>query len=258
MNRSPIGIFDSGFGGLSVWHAVKTLLPHESIIYLGDGLNCPYGSRSNEEVLELSDRAIRELVDHGCKIIVIACNTATAAAAHYLRERYNHIDIVGIEPAVKPACEQSRSRKIGVLATERSLQGVYLNRSIAKYCDQVEIFTAFGRGFVELVESNMEQSAEAEDIVRAVVEPMVERGVDQIVLGCTHYPFLMPLIAKIAPKVNIIDPSPAVARRVKELLEQRDLLTDMQSRATYKFITFADEEYRQQLIAKTKIKNENN
>lgn len=255
MNSSPIGIFDSGFGGLSVWRAVQSLLPHESIIYLGDGKNCPYGSRSCEEVTSLSERAVGELIARGCKIIVIACNTATAAAASYLRERYSDIDIVGIEPAVKPACEMTTSGKIGVLATQRSLEGEYLRRSIAKYCGEVEIITAFGEGFVELVEQSREQTPEAERIVRAVVKPMVSRGADQIVLGCTHYPFLIDVIKRIAPEVNIIDPSPAVARRVKQLLAQRELLASEEQIAEYDFITFADDDYRKRLREKANDEN---
>ncbi|MFR9651894.1 MAG: glutamate racemase, partial [Rikenellaceae bacterium] len=255
MNISPIGIFDSGFGGLSVWRAVRTLLPNESITYLGDGANCPYGSRSCEEVVALSEKAVCELINRGCKIVVIACNTATAAAASYLRTKYKGIDIVGIEPAVKPACEQSVSRKIGVLATQRSLEGEHFKRSIAKYSSDVEIIAAFGRGFVELVEQSRETTPEAEQIVRAIVEPMVKQGVDQIVLGCTHYPFLMPLIERIAPDVNIIDPSPAVARRVKQLLTEKELLAPEGSIAEYDFITYADESYRKRLKEKARESN---
>ncbi len=254
---SPIGIFDSGFGGLSIWQAVCRQLPNESIIYLGDGANCPYGSRSNEEVVSLSERAVDNLIDRGCKIIVIACNTATAAAVGYLRTKYSEIDIVGIEPAVKPACERSVSRKIGVLATERSLDGGHFQRSVAKYCNDVEIVSAFGRGFVEIVERGEEATPEAEQIVREIVEPMLARGVDQIVLGCTHYPFLIPIIEKIAPDVGIVDPSPAVSRRVENLLRERELLAPADNIAKYEFITYADEEYRQRLMQRA-IKDESN
>ncbi len=247
---SPIGIFDSGFGGLSVWRSVQQHLPNESIIYLGDGLHCPYGSRSNDEVRELSHKAVGELIDAGCKIVVVACNTATAAAIEHLRAEYSEVDIVGIEPAVKPACEQSRTKRIGVLATERSLEGGHFRRSVAKYSDEVEIIGAFGRGFVELVESDNESSSEAESVVRAVVEPMVERGVDHIVLGCTHYPFLIPVIERFAKGVTILDPSPAVARRVEQLLQKSDLLAPCDNVAEYDFRSYLDDEYRQRLIKK--------
>ncbi|MFR9620510.1 MAG: glutamate racemase [Rikenellaceae bacterium] len=250
MNSSPIGIYDSGFGGLTLWRAVRELLPHESLIYLGDGANCPYGSRRRSEIEALADRAVGELLAHGCKIVVVACNTATAAAIDFLRAKYVGVDIVGMEPAVKPACELTRSGVVGVLATERSLEGDLFHRTAAKYSSNVRVVARFGRGFVELVEGDLEDSAEAERVVRAVVEPMVEEGVDQIVLGCTHYPFLIPVLERVAPGVNIIDPSMAVARRVESLLSSRGALAAVHNSAYYRFETFADEEYRQRLAAK--------
>lgn len=253
MNNQPIGIFDSGFGGLTLWRAVRDLLPHESLIYLGDGANCPYGTKPRAEVESLSVAAVERLLGEGCKMIVVACNTATAAAIDHLRESYPRIDIVGLEPAVKPACLATRSGVVGVLATQRSLEGDLFHRTASKYSDRVKIIEAFGRGFVELVEADMESSAEAERQVREVVEPMVVAGADQIVLGCTHYPFLMDVLRRVAPESEIIDPSPAVARRVQELLLRGDNGADSSTKATkatYKFITFADENYRQRLERK--------
>ncbi len=267
MQNRPIGIFDSGFGGLTLFNAIRELLPEESLVYFGDGLNCPYGLRSNSEIERFSDAAVGKLVEEmNCKLIVVACNTATAAAIDFLRAKYsstehrNGIEIVGMEPAVKPACLATKSGVVGVLATQRSLEGDLFQKTAARYSADIEIVARFGEGFVELVENDMEQTDEAERVVRKVVEPMVAAGVDQIVLGCSHYPFLIPVLRRIAPQVDIIDPSLAVARRVAQLLEgeenganRDDIRAEKGSKAEYSFMTFADEDYRKKLIKKAKI-----
>lgn len=249
VNNAPIGIYDSGMGGLSVHRAVRKLLPHESLIYLGDGKNCPYGSRSREEVARLADAAVAHLVALGCKLVVVACNTATAAAIEALRERYAPMPIVGMEPAIKPACLQTVSRVVGVLATERSLDGELFQRTAARYGADIEVLTAAGEGFVELVEEGREQSPEAVECVGAVLRPMLARGADQVVLGCTHYPFLLDALQRAAAghPVHFIDPSEAVARRVAQLLETHGLGGDEHGTGTERFITFADEAYRRRL-----------
>lgn len=179
-------------------------------------------------------------------MVVVACNTATAAAIETLRSDHPEIDIVGMEPAVKPACHLTKSGVVGVLATERSIEGDMFQHTAARYSSDVRVIARFGRGFVELVERNIEESPEAEEVVRSVVDEMLLEGVDQIVLGCTHYPRLIPVLRRIAPNVNIIDPSPAVARRVEELLRGRDLLSD-NTTPTYDFMSFADDSYREML-----------
>ena len=191
MNNAPIGIYDSGLGGLTVWREVRRLLPEESLLYLGDGKNCPYGSRPREEVRALADAAVARLVEEGCKLVVVACNTATAAAIDFLRANYAALPIVGMEPAVKPACQNTRSGVVGVLATERSLEGDLFHRTAARYGHDVTIIAEPGRGFVELVENDLEQTPEADRAVAAAMAGMLARGADQIVLGCTHYPFLI-------------------------------------------------------------------
>ena len=210
-NNAPIGVFDSGLGGLTVWREVRRALPAESLVYLGDGKNCPYGSRPREEVRRLADEAVAFLVAQGCKLVVVACNTATAAAIDFLREKYAPMPIVGMEPAVKPACLATRSGVVGVLATERSLDGELFRRTAARYGDGVDLVTAPGRGFVELVENDFEATPEAEATVRAAVAEMLEHGADQIVLGCTHYPFLLPVLERVVAGrgVTVVDPSPA-------------------------------------------------
>lgn len=254
-NNAPIGIYDSGMGGLTILGAVHTLLPHESLVYLGDGKNCPYGSRSREEVTALADQAVAHLVALGCKMVVVACNTATAAAIDYLRAKYAELPIVGMEPAIKPACFTTKSRVVGVLATERSLDGELFRRTAAKYGADIEVITVAGRGFVELVESDLEGSDEAVRVVAEAIRPMLERGADRIVLGCTHYPFLRSALERAAEgaEVCFIDPSEAVARRVRSLLETNGLAADPTQISTVRYETFADEAYRLRLQRKLKI-----
>ena len=252
MNNAPIGIYDSGLGGLTVWREVRRLLPEESLLYLGDGKNCPYGSRPREEVRALADAAVARLVEEGCKLVVVACNTATAAAIDFLRANYAALPIVGMEPAVKPACQNTRSGVVGVLATERSLEGDLFHRTAARYGRDVSIIAEPGRGFVELVENDLEQTPEADRAVAAAMAGMLARGADQIVLGCTHYPFLIGAIRRAAAGrgVTIIDPAPAVARRTAQLLDARGLRAEAGHRPEYGFLTFADAAYGERLRRK--------
>ncbi len=252
MDNRAIGIYDSGLGGLTVWREVRRLLPDESLTYLGDGKNCPYGSRPAEEVRRLADEAVGALVAAGCKMVVVACNTATAAAIEHLRAEYPTMPLVGMEPAVKPACLATHSRVVGVLATERSLDGDLFRRTAARYAEDIEVIAKVGFGFVELIEQDREETPEAEAAVRAVLEPMLAAGVDQLVLGCTHYPFLIPLFHRVIGErpVTVVDPSPAVARRVAQLLDQYDLRVEKGRSVDYRFMTFADEAYRLRLERK--------
>ena len=244
MKDAPIGVYDSGLGGLTVWREIRRALPEESLVYLGDGKNCPYGSPPREDIQVLADAAVGRLVEEaGCKLVVVACNTATAAAIDFLRAKYAEVPIVGMEPAVKPACLATRSRVVGVLATERSLDGDLFRRTAAKYGEGIEVLMVPGRGFVELVEGDRESTPEAEACVRAAVEPMLARGADQIVLGCTHYPFLLPVLERIVAGrgVAIVDPSPAVARRVVQLLDRDDLRASGKRQPTFEFLSFVGE-----------------
>ncbi len=247
----PIGIFDSGMGGVSVWQALYDALPNESLIYLGDGARCPYGSRSRQEVLRFTEEAVERLLDEGCKMIVIACNTATAMAISHLREEYPSVLFVGLEPAVKPAALTTKTGIIGVLATARSLEGDHFRRAEAKYGAEVKIIKAVGEGFVEAVENSEEHTAKTAELVRRAVRPIVDAGADKIVLGCTHYPFLRDVIAReVGDAIEIIDSSEAVARRVMSLLSENDLAADEGAKAEYKFLTFADDEYAEKLREK--------
>ena len=249
MDNRPIGVYDSGFGGLSVWRELRRMLPNESLIYLGDGKNCPYGGRSREEITAFATDAMERLVTEGVKMVVVGCNTATTAAVAHLRERWSDMPIVGLEPAVKPACLSSRTRRIAVLATEHSLQSEMFLATALRYAGDVEVVKVVGEGFVELVERGAEHSAEAEAAVRKVVEPLLGMDIDKIVLGCTHYPFLRPLIEGVIGDrdIAVIDSGEAVARRVKWLLERYDIGAEEGHDANYRFVSFADEEYRQRL-----------
>ena len=249
MDNRPIGVYDSGFGGLSVWRELRRMLPNESLIYLGDGKNCPYGGRSREEITAFATDAMERLVTEGVKMVVVGCNTATTAAVAHLRERWSDMPIVGLEPAVKPACLSSRTRRIAVLATEHSLRSEMFLATALRYAGDVEVVKVVGEGFVELVERGAEHSAEAEAAVRKVVEPLLGMNIDKIVLGCTHYPFLRPLIEGVIGDrdIAVIDSGEAVARRVKWLLERYDIGAEEGHDAKYRFVSFADEEYRQRL-----------
>lgn len=252
MNNNPIGVYDSGFGGLSVWRELHRALPRESLIYLGDGKNCPYGSRPAEEIRTLAESAVRELVDRGCKMVVVACNTATAAAIEHLRSTFADLPIVGLEPAVKPACAMTRTKVVGVVATERSLQGEKFLSTLARYGEGVEVVKAVGRGFVEAVEQDREDEPATEAMVREVLEPIIARGADVIVLGCTHYPFLKDAIRRVVGDraVEVIDSGEAVEKRVDSLLDRYDLRAAADNEPRLEFVTFADEEYRLRLQRK--------
>ena len=252
MNNKPIGVYDSGFGGLSVWRELHRALPHESLIYLGDGKNCPYGSRPADEVRALADQAVSDLVARGCKMVVVACNTATAAAISHLRERFFSMPIVGLEPAIKPACAMTRSKVVGVIATERSLQGEKFLSTLARYGEGVDVIKTVGKGWVEAVEQSEEQSEATEQRVREVIEPIIERGADVIVLGCTHYPFLKDVVQRVVGEreVAVIDSGEAVEKRVESLLDEYGLRASEDNEPCLEFITYADEEYCERLRQK--------
>ena len=220
-----IGVFDSGSGGLSVLKEIIRLLPDEQYIYFADNAFCPYGEKTAAEIRSRAHVITDRLLAEGAGIIVVACNTATAAAIADLRESYPDIPFIGMEPAVKPAAIGTRTGVIGVLATAGTLKGSkYLNTK-GKYEDDVKIVEHVGQGFVELVEACDLDSPKAEEIVRESVTPLLAECADTIVLGCTHYPFLAPVIQRIAgDDVTVIDPAPAVARQTVKVMQQRGLL----------------------------------
>ena len=254
MDNRPIGVYDSGFGGLSVWRELCRLLPHESIIYLGDGKNCPYGGRSREEITNFAIEATERLVAEGVKMVVVGCNTATTAAISTLRSRWESMPIVGLEPAVKPACLTTESRRIAVLATAHSLRSDMFLSTTARYAEGIEVLKTVGEGFVDIVERGEESTEKAYEAVRSVVEPLLSEGIDKIVLGCTHYPFLRPHIERVVAGygIDVIDSGEAVARRVEWLLKRYKIAARSDHKAEYRFVSFADESYRANLEARAK------
>ena len=225
MDSAPIGFFDSGVGGLCVRDAVRALLPREDTICIADSANCPYGSRPPEEVLALSRAHVRLLLSKGCKMVVVACNTATAAAIDALRAEWPEVPFVGMEPAVKPAALRSRSGVVGVLATEGTFNGRLYRETCARFAKGVTVLMCVADSFVALVERGELDGARAEAEVRSKVEPLLAAGADHLVLGCTHFPHLSPLIERVAAgRAALVDPAPAVARQVKRLLAARGAL----------------------------------
>ena len=223
---ATIGIFDSGSGGLSVYREIVKLLPKERYVYFADNAHCPYGEKTAAYIRDRG-RAITEiLLGMGADIIVVACNTATAAAIAALREEYPDVPFIGMEPAVKPAALGTESGVIGVLATAGTLKGSKYLKTKGRFEDDVRIVEHVGEGFVELVENGVLDGPEAVATVRRSLQPLLDAGADRIVLGCTHYPFLRPVIEAVAgPAVEVIDPAPAVARQTLRVLQERGIPT---------------------------------
>ncbi|MFK8056809.1 MAG: glutamate racemase [Saprospiraceae bacterium] len=224
----PIGIFDSGLGGLSVFRLLPALLPAERFVYVADSGRAPYGPRPQEEIIEFSEEIVEYLIDvEQCKVIVIACNTATAAAADVLRKRYPKIPIIGMEPAVKPAAQATISGKVGVMATAGTFGSERYAELMSQYGRDIEVIEDPCVGLVTLIEEGELSSPRLSAKLETIVTPMIEAGVDTIVLGCTHFPLVQEAIAETAGEgVTIIDPAPAVARQLVRVLETEELLAD--------------------------------
>ena len=232
----PVGFFDSGVGGTCILNAFRKLCPDEKTVYIADSKNCPYGNKPAEEIIRLSEANVKKLLKKNCKMIVVACNTATAAAIDFLRAKYPEVPFIGLEPAVKPAALRSKTGVVGVLATAGTFNGRLYNETKAKFAKNVTVLAVVADEFVELVEAAAEPGAVAVDcnrllspavekVVRRCVEPLLKAGADKIVLGCTHFPHLKPVIEKVcAGKAEVIDPSEAVARQAKRVLAARGLL----------------------------------
>lgn len=219
-SKNPIGVFDSGVGGLSVLRAIRELMPEESVIYFGDQGHIPYGPRSMEQIQNFSEAITKFLLTQNVKIIVVACNTASAAALKYLRATFPDISFVGMEPAVKPAAEQTKTGVVGVLATPATFQGALYASVVERFAANVELLQNTCVGLVQQVEKGDLDGAETQRILEDALNPMLAKNIDTVVLGCTHYPFVIPLIERIAgDKVRVIDPAPSVAKQAKRLLE---------------------------------------
>ncbi len=236
-----IGVFDSGVGGLSVLRAIRSQMPAQPVIYFGDQAHVPYGPRPLEEVRAFSEAVTRFLLDQGARLVVVACNTASAAALHHLRAVFPDVPFVGMEPAVKPAAETTQSGVVGVLATPATFQGSLYASVVERFAQGVTILKDTCPGLVGQIERGSLDGAETRAILEKALAPMLAQGIDTVVLGCTHYPFVIPLIQQIAgPGVRVIDPAPAVARQAGRLLEQHNWLAPNGSPAALRFITSGD------------------
>ncbi len=240
-SRKPIGILDSGVGGLSVLRHIRALLPGEELIYVADQAHVPYGSRPAQEIHRLSEGIIRFLLGQDAKLVVVACNTASAAALEKLRVAFADLPIVGMEPAVKPGAVQTRQGRIGILATAGTFGSRRYADLMARYAQGVVAYEDPCLGLVDEIEAGRAEGRASELILRRALAPMLAAGVDTFVLGCTHYPFAMPVIRRlVGPEVTIIDPAPAVARQVGRVLAQRGMAADRVRRGRVTLFTSAD------------------
>ena len=222
--RRPVGIFDSGVGGTSIWKEIRKKLPFEDTIYLADSKNAPYGTKPESEILGLSIKNTELLLTQGCKLIVVACNTATTNAIAHLRNTYN-VPFIGIEPAIKPAALHTKTKKVGVLATKGTLASSLFNSTSKLHAEGIQVMEQEGKGLVELIEAGKAQSEETKTLLKTYLDPMLKADIDCLVLGCTHYPYLIPLLKKILPEhIRIIDSGEAVARQTEAILTKHKLI----------------------------------
>jgi len=256
MNTHALGIFDSGIGGTSIWKEIQQLLPHEHCIYLADSKNAPYGEKSPEEILQLSIKNTEYLLERKCKLIVVACNTATTNAIGYLRKNYA-VPFIGIEPAIKPAALNSRSKKVGVLATKGTLSSSLFHSTAQNHAGGITILEQQGTGLVELIEDGELNADATRELLQVFLRPMLDKGIDHLVLGCTHYPYLIPLLKELLPEgVKIIDSGQAVARQTKAVLEKQSLLNMSDAKAMHHFYSNSDTLMLQGFIAHVDVAKE--
>ena len=239
--KNPIGIFDSGVGGLSVLREIRRRMPDESILYFGDQAHIPYGPRPMEQIRIFSEAITNFLLEQNAKIIVVACNTASAAALKYLREKFPKMIFVGMEPAVKPAAETTQTGRVGILATPATFQGALYASVVERFANGVELLQNTCNGLVQLIEQGKLEEDETRKILEEALQPMLERKIDTVVLGCTHYPFVIPLIQEIVgDQVRVIDPAPAVAKQVQRLLEAGNMKNIESIQGKVRFFTSGD------------------
>jgi len=237
MKTKPIGIFDSGIGGTSIWKEVIKLLPNENTIYLADSINAPYGEKSPEEIISLSIKNTEFLISKGCKLIIVACNTATTNAIDYLRKNYS-IPFIGIEPAIKPAALLSKTGAIGILATKGTLTSKLFEKTASEYTKNITTIEQDGEGIVPLIEAGKLNSKELNELLNNYLKPMLNFNIDHLVLGCTHYPYLIPQIKEIlGNNVVIIDSGEAVAKQTKAVLNKLNILSTSKKESTHKLYT---------------------
>ncbi|MBS9462352.1 glutamate racemase [Flagellimonas sp. 389] len=244
----PIGIFDSGVGGTSIWRELNKLLPNEHSIYLADSKNAPYGTKSKEEIVKLCIKNTELLLKADCKLIVVACNTATTNAIDYLRENYN-VPFIGIEPAIKPAALQTKTKNVGVLATKGTLSSSLFHNTSKLFTEGITIIEQEGTGLVELIETGKVNSEKTKELLRKYISPMLQKNIDCLVLGCTHYPYLVPLLQDFLPSdVHIIDSGEAVARQTQAVLIQNEIQAKVKGTVQHFFYSNSNVEVLQNLV----------
>lgn len=252
-NSNPIGFFDSGVGGTSIWKEVIQLLPHENTIYLSDSKNAPYGERPVAEIIALSKKNTEKLIAMGCKVIVVACNTATTNAIQILRQTYT-LPIIGIEPAIKPAALKSQTKSIGILATKGTLSSKLFSKTSELYSKNINIIEVVGNGLVRLIEEGKQNSPEIKTLLSHLLKPMILAKIDYLVLGCSHYPYLLPVLKDIlSPDVTIIDSGEAVARQTKNVLLEHDLIYASNESSKHLLFSNATPEILANLVATEEV-----
>lgn len=248
MSKQPIGIFDSGVGGTSIWKEIHALLPYENTIYLADSANAPYGPKGKDAIIALSEKNTEYLLNQNSKIIVVACNTATTNAIKHLRKKYD-VPFIGIEPAIKPAALQTQTKAIGILATKGTLSSELFFNTSQLYSNGIEVIEQEGEGIVQLIESGNINSEEMKALLKIYLKPMLNANIDYLVLGCTHYPYLIPQLLKMLPKhIKIIDSGEAVARQTKAILKQLKLLNIADVKPDLKFYINSNPKVMSQLL----------
>lgn len=258
IQQQAIGVFDSGIGGLTVANAIHTRLPKESICYFGDTHRIPYGTKPASTVLQYCMEISEFLLDQACKVIVVACNTATAAALPQLRAAWPQVPFIGMEPAVKPAVSATMTGKIGVLATQTTFKSPRYHRLLKRFAESYECFENPCIGLVELIEAGCWDCRETEALLRSIVEPMLAKGVDTLVLGCTHYPFVKELLHRIAgPTVQIINPAPAIARRLESILVDKGWQQQEKAPLEQKFWVSGDKDALEKALSRLGFQNPN-
>ena len=251
LKQQPIGVFDSGVGGLSVLRAIRMQMPEESVIYFGDQGHIPYGPRPMEQIQSFSEAITKFLLAQKAKIVVVACNAASAAALKYLRVKFQDISFVGMEPAVKPAAEKTGTGVVGVLATPATFQGALYASVVERFAAGVELLQSTCPGLVQQIEKGDLDGPETQRILAEALDPMLARKIDTVVLGCTHYPFVIPLIEQlVGGQVRVIDPAPSVARQVSRLLEAGGLKNPAGTRGDVRFFTSGAAQAMQSLLPK--------
>lgn len=229
MKQQPIGIFDSGVGGLNLWKPIQTLLPQENTLYIADNAFSPYGHRSKEDIVARTFQITEKLVEKGCKLIVVACNTATTNAIDQLRKKYD-LPFVGIEPALKPAALQSKTKTIGVLATQGTLSSELFEKTSLAHAQGIRVVERIGTGLVSAIENEGLENDTLKELLQSHLKPMLAQNIDRLVLGCTHYPYLIPLLKELLPShVTLVDNSMAIAKQTRHLLERNHLLNPLKA-----------------------------